>query len=223
MRGVRIVLRGLSDTFENLLPFSLASLGWWLAALTLVLGPGATVALYRVTDPRLASQLDRPGWRESFAVARRANRAGWSVALVALPLVAVLLVNLSSFRAGQGLGVLTPLWVVLLWLIGAATACTFALMALLGAGPLADLKRGALLVVAHLPRTLVVGVLTWLLVGVAGVLVVPFFTLAPALVASIASRFVLDTLGVPVADPLLPTDERRREEEIAASRSRFGP
>ncbi len=63
MRGLHIVLKGLSDTLEHLLPFTLASLGWWLGIVSILFGPGATQMLFRIADPRIISELDRPGIR----------------------------------------------------------------------------------------------------------------------------------------------------------------
>ena len=71
MRGLHIVLKGLSDTLEHLLPFTLASLGWWLGIVSILFGPGATQSLFRITDPRIISELDRPASARPFTVPAR--------------------------------------------------------------------------------------------------------------------------------------------------------
>ena len=52
------------------------------------------------------------------------------------------------------------------------------------------------------------------------VVVVPIVTLLPAAIAAIVNRFVLVSLGIPIADPLAPTGERQIEEAIEQSRGR---
>lgn len=218
------MLRGLSDTLEHLLPFTIASLAWWISVFSIVLAPGGTLALFEATDPRVISQLDRPSLAELARMARRHLRSGWKLALPVTVPVFVLLWNLRAYGVlSHGLGVLGPLWAVLLltWLSLAACACS--LVALVGRSPLPALREAGILIAATLPRALVAGIIVWLLLAIGGVLVVPIFMFLPAVVAAVTNRYVLDALGIAIVDPLAPTLERAREDAIQAERHRFGP
>ena len=223
MGTVRLIGRGLSDTLEHLLLFSLLTFAWWAAVLLVFPGPGATVALFAMTDPRRA--IDLPEWREAVAVARRSLRRGWALALLVLPVPAMLLWNLSFYAGDSGrFGLLIPLWLILLALSVAIGAFAFSVSALLDAPAIDGLRRAAWIVVARPGRAVVVGVVGWLLVVLGGLLVVPLVMFVPAMVAAIVNRVVLAGLGLAVTDPLAPTDERRHEEQVRRGRrSRFGP
>ena len=45
--------RGLRDTLDNLLPFTLASFAWWLSLLLIVTAPAGTLALFAFADPQV--------------------------------------------------------------------------------------------------------------------------------------------------------------------------
>jgi uncharacterized membrane protein YesL len=223
MRGFRIVLKGMHDTFEHLLTYTLASMAWWLGVLPIVTAPAATLALFTQTDPRIGTEKDRPTWRETLSYARAHFFQAWGLALMTVPLIAVLIVNIVTIRPGENdFGVLAPIWLFLLLIAALITTGGFAGVALLGQRPVEALKRSALLTAAHLPRALIVAVLLWLVIVISSVLIVPLFTFLPALVAATVNRFVLDVHGVDVVDPLTPTEERRREE-AARKGAKFGP
>ena len=218
---MRLIGRGLSDTLEHLLPFSLLTLGWWAAMLLVVPGPGATLALFGMTDPRRA--VDPPEWREAVRATRRNLRRGWAIALLAAPLSVVLLWNLSAYAYGSGrFGWLVPLWLLLLGLLLAVGLYACSVSALMDQPAWAALKRAAALVGLRPGRALATVLVGWLLVAVGGALVVPLVMLVPALVAALVNRVVLDGLGVSVVDPLAPTTERLREERTRRP-SKFGP
>jgi uncharacterized membrane protein YesL len=204
----------LSDTLEHLLPFTMASLSWWLAVFLVLPGPGATIALFQLVDPRLTSELDRPGLRQSARVTVANLKRGWILALCTLPVLLLLLYNLGTYQSLESrLAILAPLWVVLLLLGLISTLSAFAMAALFGQPATVALRHGILLSAARLPRAFVVVVLIWLLLFVGTLLVVPLVMFLPATIAAITSRLVLDGLGVPVTDPLAPTDERLQEEQ----------
>lgn len=222
MQTLRLIGRGLSDTFEHLLPFTLLSLGWWLCLFLIVPAPAATVALVAMTDPRRA--IDRPEWREAVAAGRAAFRAGWGVALATLPIAAVLIANLAYYADRTSLwGLLIPLWTILFILALAITLQAFAAAGLTADGPRAALKHGALLTLLRPGRSLALVLVTLILVAIGGALVVPLVMFVPALVAAIAGRVVLAGLALPVPDPLAPTAERLAEEHRRAASTRFGP
>ena len=72
-------------------------------------------------------------------------------------------------------------------------------------------------------QALVVAIVVLCVIAAGAALVVPLVMLVPALIAAVVNRVVLDGLGLPVLDPLAPTDERLVEEEQRAAASRFGP
>ncbi len=83
MTPIKIVARGLSDTLESLLPYTLASLLWWPCLLSILPAPGATLALFRFTDPRfIAASYERPGLRDSIAYGIRSSGRAWKLALL---------------------------------------------------------------------------------------------------------------------------------------------
>ncbi len=223
-RGVRIFLRGLSDTLENLLHFVLSSLIWWLCVISIVLGPGAVLALFKTTDPRIGSSFDRLGPRDFVAESTRQIGRGWKLALVTLPIVALLAYNLWFYGASaSSLSLLVPAWVLLLTIAVLITLSAFSIAALLDEPPLSALRIAAILTGAKIWHALVVAFLLYGLTVVSALLIVPVFMFLPATIAATINRLVLRGLGISVADPLAPTEERRLEEGAAKGRKRFGP
>jgi hypothetical protein len=223
-RGVRIFLRGLSDTLENLLHFVLSSLLWWLCVISILVGPGAVLALFKATDPRIGSSFDRLGPREFLAEATNQWRRGWKLALVTLPIVALLGYNLWFYGASDSrLAILVPAWVLLLTIAILTTFSAFSIAALLDEPPLSAIRIGAIITGAKIWHGLVVAFLLYGLTVVCAFLVVPVIMFLPATIAATINRLVLNGLGIPVHNPLAPTDERLLEESIAKERKRFGP
>ena len=222
MRTLRLIRRGLSDTLENLLPFVLLTLAWWVCFFLVIPAPAATVTLAAMADPRRA--VDRPDWREAFRAVRRSLWRGWGVVLPPLPFVAVLLTNL-SFYGGRTdrWDVLVPLWTLLLLFALAVALYAFAVAGLTDATAWSATKRAGLLIARRPGRALVVAVVVLFVIAVGAALVVPLVMFVPALIAAVVNRVVLDGLGLPVLDPLAPTGERLVEERRRAAASRFGP
>ena len=222
MKTVRLILRGFSDTLEHLLPFSLATLAWWAAMVLVIPGPGATIALFAITDPRRA--VDRPDWREGLSLAASRSGRGWLVTLVTLPLVAVVLLNLRTYAgSGSRWSLLTPLWAYLLLFGVTLTLYAFSLSAVTDLPFGRSIQRAALLVVAFPIRSAAVTFVLLFIVAAGGLLVVPLVMFVPALAAAVINRTVLTGLGLPIVDPLAPTPEREVEERRRSSTSRFGP
>lgn len=221
MRTLRLIGRGASDTFESLLPFAALSLAWWVCVALVVPAPAATVALAALTDPR--RRVDRPGWRDAVAALGGNLRRGWAVALLTLPFVAVLLANLAAYAGGGSRwALLVPLWSILLVVALAVALGSFSSAGLFGGTAVGSVSI-ALHVVLRRPLgtvSIVIGIC--LLAAIGTTLVVPLVLLVPALVAAVTNRFVLDTLDVPVPDPLERTAERQAEDAGHRAASRRG-
>jgi uncharacterized membrane protein YesL len=222
MRTLRLIGRGLSDTLESLLPFTLLTLAWWVCLFLVIPAPAATVTIAAMADPRRAA--DRPDWREALRAVRHNLWRGWEVVLLPLPFVAVLLANLSFYGGrAERWDVLVPLWTLLLLFALAVALYAVAVAGLTDLTAWSATKRATLLVVRRPGQALVVAVVVLFVVAAGAALVVPLVMFVPVLTAAIVNRVVLDGLGLPVLDPLAPTDERLVEEQRRATASRFGP
>ncbi len=212
MRGLRLIGRGLADTFEHLLGYVVASVGWWLALVTVIAAPAATVALFSFTDPR--KSIDRPEWRDVLADVRRGFRRGWAVTLIVLPILTVLLLNLYSWGGtDSSFAFLAPFWLVLM-VIGLAVGLgAYATVGLMDSSLRDAFKWGAYVVASAPFRTLFMMTMFLVYLVVGGLLVVPLILIVPALIAATVNRLVLGQLGIAVVDPLSPTDERLHEEQ----------
>lgn len=222
MRSARLMGRGVADTLEHLLPYTLMTLGWWLAVITIVPAPGATVTLAALTDPRRGP--DRPTWREMVTLLQRNLWRGWGMTALTLPVVAVLLANLLFYgNGGSGWGVLVPLWTLLLVMSIALTGYAFVVAGLIERPVGTSVKLAAFLVGRRPLRAIALVITTVVAIVVGTALVVPLVIFLPALLAAVFNRMALDGLGLPVADPTAPTDERRQEQLERAASSRFRP
>ena len=224
MRGLHIVLKGLSDTLEHLLPFTLASLGWWLGIVSILFGPGATQSLFRITDPRIISELERPGIRPGFSNPFKLEGRVWGVAALTVIPIAVLLANLSwSSNSTNIWTLLIPLWLILLISFGVIGLMSFSIVALFKNSARESIRIAAVLAYGRpgctIPFLLALAPVVIICAG----LVIPAFLFLPALIAASFNRLVLDGLGMPIPDPLAPSDERQVEESKAQTRRRFGP
>jgi hypothetical protein len=206
--------RGLRDTLDNLLPFTVASLLWWVSALLLVTAPAATLALFRFTDPRRLSDHLRLTGEEALAIVRHELVRAWGIALaIGIP-VLVLVNNIRVYRVGS-LRWFVPFWILLVVLVIAAGGIACSLRAVHGRSVGAALRRSVLLTLARAPVLLPVVLVLWVIVALGGVLVVPALMFVPALVAVTFNHLVYAALGIAVDDPLDPTVERQAEDQQA--------
>ena len=206
--------RGLRDTLDNLLPFTLASLSWWLSALLIVTAPAGTLALFRFTDPRQLDDHLRLTWEEALATVRREFLRAWGIALaVGIPVVA-LLNNLGVYRDGS-LSWLVPFWILLLLVVIAAGGSASSLRAVHGQSVGDALRRSVVMTLARAPHVLPVVLVLWGIVALGGVMVIPALMFIPALVAVTFNHLVYEALGIAVEDPLDPTEERQAEDQQA--------
>ena len=224
MRGVRIVLKGLSDTLEHLLPFTVASLTWWLGVVSVLFAPGLTQALFRLADPRIISELERPGIRPGFSNPFRLEGRVWGVAALTVIPVAVLLANLSwSSKSTSIWTLMIPLWLILLISFSVIGLMSFSVVSLFKNSGRESIRIAAVLAYGRpgctIPFLIALAPVIIICVG----LVVPAFLFLPALIAASFNRLALDGLGIPIHDPLTPSDERRIEESKAQSKGKFGP
>ena len=221
MRGLHIVLKGLSDTLEHLLPFTLASLGWWLGIVSILFGPGATQSLFRITDPRIISELDRPGIRAAFHNPRKNYGRAWGLSVIVVVPIVVLLANLSW--SDSNWIILIPIWLILLISFTVTGLMAFSIVSLFKNSAIEAIRLAAVLAFGRPSCTfpLLIALVPVLIVCIG--LVVPAFLFLPALLAAVFNRLVLDGLGIQIVDPLAPSDERRIEESQAQARRRFGP
>ena len=208
--------RGLRDTLDNLLPFTITSLLWWLSVLLIVTAPAGTIALFRATDPANLESDRRPTRAEVGATIRAELVRGWVLALAfGIPLVA-LVSNLRVYGASDGWARwLVPLWIVLLVLIVCAAGLAVSLRAIHGRSAKDSIWQSVVLTLGGLPRCLPTALILWIVVAAGGVLVIPALMFVPALVAVTFNHLASDCLGIPVHDPLDPTAERRNEENRA--------
>jgi len=206
--------RGLRDTLDNLLPFTLASFAWWLGVLLIVTAPAATLAMFRFADPRRLDDHLRLTRAEALAMVRREVLRAWGIALaVGLP-VLVLVNNIRVYRDGS-LRLLVPFWILLLLLVIAAGGVAGSLRTIHGRSVSEALRQSLVLTLARAPMLLPVVLALWLIVALGGVLVVPALMFVPALVAATFNHLVYDALGIAVDDPLDPTAERQAEDQQA--------
>src|SRR5690606_35877906 len=88
VRFTRLFLRGLKDAYDQFVQLMIVSVLWWICAILIVPGPPATVALFRMMDPRNAIQTPELG--DFFRILRENFRTAWGVALFTVPIILVL-------------------------------------------------------------------------------------------------------------------------------------
>jgi hypothetical protein len=223
MNGARLVIRGIGDTYDNLVYFTLASLMWWTCMILIAPGPAGTIALFVHADPRIGSLTDRPSWSETLRLIVENLWRGWRIALITLPALALLSYNIIFYGSkSSAVGILAPLWLFILLIGCLITLSAFSVAALLNEqSAVVSVKLAVILVGARLPSALFMLVLLSIFLLLSAVLVVPFVMFAPAVTAAVVNRFVLTGLRVTVPDPLAPTPERAAEAK--KSRRWFGP
>lgn len=224
--ALRIVGRGLRDTYDNLFGFCLASLGWWLASLPVLalwpfvswlavlgflpFGPAATIALMAVVDPRRT--INRPDPREALDLFRDKIVDGWKLAAATIIVPVVLVNNIVVFGGSDSwLAQLTPLWAVLFVVALIFLFVAFSVAGMFGGSLKETAQRTAYVLVAAPFRSLFVVALLLLLIVLGTVLVVPMILFVPALVATTLDRHVVRAFDLTIVDPNAPTPERLQE------------
>ena len=206
--------RGLRDTLDNLLPFTLASFAWWLSLLLIVTAPAGTLALFAFADPKSIDDHLRLTRQEALAIVRRDLLRAWVIALAIGVPALVLINNIAAYHDGD-VRWLVPFWGALLLLVLGVGGVACSLRAVHGLAIGDALRRGAVLTLARLPQVLIVAILLWIIIAIGGVLVVPALMFLPTLVAATVNHLVYDALGITIANPLAPTVERQAEDQRA--------
>lgn len=213
MGPFRLLWRGIADVFEHLLPFMLASILWWLGMLLIVTGPPATIGLFAMTDPRRA--IDRPEPADLLTQMRRDALRAWKLFLFIIPIIALLIWDLGFYGGSRGgFAVLAPLWLTLLIIAVAISLAAVSALALTDAPVATAFRRGAYVILSSPFRSLLVLLASVFYAVVGAILVVPLVLIVPPLIAATVNRLVLNQLQIPVIDPLAPTEERLREEQL---------
>ncbi|MGC4105997.1 MAG: hypothetical protein QM753_06540 [Thermomicrobiales bacterium] len=212
MRFFRLVWRGTRDLFDQMLPFALYSIIWWLCVVLIVPGPAATVALFSMCDPR--RRISQPEFGDAVAIFKSSFLRSWKVALVTVPFLLILAWNLFFFSGTDHVLIaLVPLWLIMFVVLYVVTLFSFSMAALMESGP-RNAWRGSMYVLVSRPFSGIALSLFMMIVGsVLAIMVLPMALLGPAFMACVVNRFVLDGLHVPVIDPDSPTDERQDERE----------
>jgi hypothetical protein len=200
--------RGLRDTLDNLLPFTLASMAWWVGLLLIVTAPAATLALFARCDPRRLEDHLTLTRAEMLGNVRHELMRSWIIALAfGLPTL-VLINNLIAYRDADG-----SIRLLLLLLVVSAAGAAGSLRAIHRQPIGSAIGLGVVMTLARAHRTLPVTVALWAIVALGGILVVPAIMFIPALVATTVNHLVYDALAIPITDPLTPTDERLHEDQ----------
>ncbi|MDQ3523921.1 MAG: hypothetical protein M3451_02575 [Chloroflexota bacterium] len=210
VRFAKLFLRGLKDVYDQFVLLMMVSVLWWVCVLLIVPGPPATVALFRMADPRNQSEL--PELRDFFRIIGESFRTAWAVAALTLPVILVLLWNTLFFQGGASwFTILVPLWIVMVFIALILMLYAFATVATMESG-VRNAFRGAtfLMVMRPFSSGLLI-IIVFVVMVLLAALVLPVILFGPAVMASVINRFALDGFDVEVIDPNRPTQERSTE------------
>ena len=216
MNPLTITRRALRDVYVNVAPMFLATVVWWVLLPTVVMIPAATLWLFSVADPRHGTDTDRPTFRESLATLFRSIGRGWLLALCTVPIVGLMIFNVRYYGSSDSIvGILAPVWVLLVVVGTLWTLTVFALAALREHPVKKTLRIAGQITIYRMFTGLAVVILTlvgpFLLLGSLGWFTLPLIMTLPVITASALDRFVLNTLNIPIFDPNAPTPERLAE------------
>jgi len=183
-----------------------------VSIILIVPGPPATVALFSMADPR--RQTSTPELSDAIAVFKSSFKRAWGFACCTVPLILVLLWNLTSYAGtSRLLAAMVPLWIIMLLLLVIVTVEGFSVAGTMESG-VKNAFRGAMFVLVSRPFMSISLVIFLLILSFfMTITVLPMLLIGPALIACIVNRFVLTILGVEIIDPLSPTNERAYERE----------
>jgi uncharacterized membrane protein YesL len=210
VRFLRLFLRGMKDVYDQFVLMMVVSVLWWISVALLVPGPPATVALFRITDPR--NQVSSPEIRDFFLTIRETFKTAWAIAGITIPVILVLLWNSLFFRESDSrFALIVPLWFVMILLTFILMMYALATVAVMESRARNAFRGGTYLMVMW-PFTsgLLIVCLALVLVLFAA-LVLPLILFGPAVGAAVINRFVLAGYNIDVIDPSSPTSERSTE------------
>jgi uncharacterized membrane protein YesL len=210
VRFFRLFLRGLKDAYDQFVLLMIVSVLWWVCAALIVPGPPATVALFRMMDPRNAIQM--PEVADFFRILRQNFRTAWMVALFTVPVIVVLTWNMLFFRETDSIfAIMVPLWFVMIAITFMLMMYAFATVAAMESYT-RNAFRGSIYILVMWPFTsALLFVLLALLSALFAVLVLPLILFGPGVAAAVINRFVLAGYDIEVIDPGAPTVERAYE------------
>lgn len=192
--AIRVVRRSLGDAWDPLIVVGAINLIWMGLALTIVLLPAATAALFESMHGLAAGR--SPGIRDYLGLVRRRFFGGWVWAAWAAAVITIVGANIGFHADPAG----SPSWlsavfVVLGALLGVSLLYVWPFVFLQPDASIVRAIRNSLLLVLAAPLfALVLAGLTVLLLAVSAVLVLPLAVAAPSLVCLIASHAVTDRL-----------------------------
>lgn len=210
MRFAKLFLRGLKDVYDQFVLLMMVSVLWWLCVVLIFPGPPATVALFRMADPR--NQTELPELRDFFRIIGETFRTAWGIAALTVPVILVLIWNTLFFQGGaSGFAIMVPLWIVMTFIATILMLYAFATAATMDSR-VRNAFRGAtyLLVLRPFSSGLLI-VLLFIFMAILATLVLPLILFGPATMASVINRFALDGFDIEVIDPNSPTTERAAE------------
>ena len=210
MRFLTTLLRGLKDAYDQFVMVMVVSVLWWISALLVIPGPPATVALFRIMDPR--NQVALPDVRDFFRIARDSFATSWAITAFTVPVVLILLWNSLFFQgADSAFALLVPLWYVMIIITVMLMVYAFATVAAMESR-VRNAFRGAAFLMVMRPFTAGALVIALALITILfSILVLPLFLFGPGVAAAVINRFVLSGYKVEILDPNSPTQERQHE------------
>jgi uncharacterized membrane protein YesL len=212
MQGARLVLRALSDTFEQLITYIIATLGWWLCLLLIVPAPAGTLALFAHTDPRHGTLTDRMSFEETVRFVLENLWRGWRLVLITMPLTLLLLHNLIFYwGTGSVFSAFAPVWIVLLVVIGLVSLTAVSLAAMESLRAVEAVKAAVPIVIGRFPTVLAMLLVLVIVILFGSVLVVPAILFLPATIAATFNRLALTSRRIEIPNANAPTPERLAE------------
>ncbi len=210
MRFPRLFLRGLKDAYDQFVLVMVVSVLWWVSVVLILPGPPATIALFRIMDPRNVVQM--PELKDFFRIMRERAGTAWGIAGLTVPVLLVLIWNMLFFQGGDsGFALMVPLWFVMIVIGFTLMLFAFATAAAMDSR-VRNAFRGATYLLVMWPFSSVLAIVGLALVmSIFAVLVLPIFLFGPGVMAAVINRFVLDGYNIDVLDPNAPTDERSSE------------
>lgn len=233
MDFLKILWRGMRDTYDSFMYFILVSLAFWVCCSPMLLGfgflgfgiigvpifvlsaalvPPALVVLFALTDPRTV--VNRIPWGDAARMLLTTFVQAWQIALITIVPLVILFWNISFFLgSGHFLEVLVPLWILMFVFFFVYTLYAYCLAGT-HESRWRNAFRGSMFVLVKYPFRAIGLSLFVLILGYMGwIALLPMIVVGPPFFAGIVNRFVFDALDVYVLDPESPTDERAFEHE----------
>jgi uncharacterized membrane protein YesL len=196
--ALRVVRSAIVDLWDSVFLVVFCSLVWLFLFLLVIPGPPATLALFDMAD-RIARREHLLEFRDYLRAVGQRFGLGWRWAAVNIPVVALLLIDISVVpRMVSPSGAILLQWFFIfalaLWLVTNWYALAF-LFQQKEPSLRQALRNGAVLLLQNPLFTLVLAVITAVLIGLSLVLIIVNLLFGPMLVALISTHAVLDRLA----------------------------